>query len=203
MSAPVIGVLDYGMGNLRSVTKALERVGAEARLIDAPEGAGGLDGLVVPGVGAFGACMDGLRERGLDTVVTEWAEEDRPLLGVCLGMQVLFEWSEEGGVEGLGVLAGKVRRLPDTVKVPHMGWNEVRWTRETAITSGVPDGTRFYFVHSYACEAAPELASGETEYGTRFAAAVQRGRLFATQFHPEKSGDPGIELYRAFVESAS
>ena len=199
----VIGVLDYGMGNLRSVTKALERVGAETRLIDAPEGADGLDGLVVPGVGAFGACMDGLRERGLDAVVTEWAGQDRPVLGVCLGMQVLFEWSEEGGVEGLGVLAGKVRRLPDSVKVPHMGWNEVRWTRETAITSGVPDGTRFYFVHSYACEAAADLAAGETEYGTRFASAVQRGRLFATQFHPEKSGDPGIELYRAFVESAS
>jgi len=197
-----VGVLDYGMGNLRSVTKALERVGARSRLVERPDEAEEVDGLVVPGVGAFGACMAGLRERGLDEVVRAFVAAKVPVLGVCLGMQVLFEWSEEGGVEGLGILPGKVRRLPTGVKVPHMGWNEVAWTRPHPLTAAVPEGARVYFVHSYVCEASPELVVGETEYGVRFASAVARGTLFATQFHPEKSGDPGLEIYRAFAQAA-
>ena len=199
---PLVGVLDYGMGNLRSVAKAVERVGGTPRLVVRPEEAEEADALVVPGVGAFGACMAGLRERGLDEVVRAFVAAGVPVLGVCLGMQVLFEWSEEGDAEGLGLLPGKVRRLPAGVKVPHMGWNQVRWTRTNPITARVPDGTRFYFVHSYVCDASPEDTAGETEHGVRFAAAVARGPLFGTQFHPEKSGAPGLEVYRAFVGTA-
>jgi imidazole glycerol-phosphate synthase subunit HisH len=199
---PAIGILDYGMGNVRSVSKAVERVGGTPRLAANPAEAEECDAIVVPGVGAFGACMEGLRARGLDEVVRAFADANMPVLGVCLGMQVLFEWSEEGDAEGLGILPGKVRRLPAGVKVPHMGWNEVRWTAPHPVSAAVPDGTRFYFVHSYVCEADPEVTAGETEHGIRFAAAVARGRLFATQFHPEKSGPPGLELYRSFVGTA-
>ena len=197
---PVVGVLDYDMGNLRSVTKALEHVGANPRVIESPDRVGDVDRLVVPGVGAFGACMAALGERGLDHLIRDWADAGRPLLGVCLGMQVLFEWSEEGDVEGLGILSGKVRRLPGGVKVPHMGWNEVAWQRDHDLVRRVPDGTRLYFVHSYVCDAEAEEVVGVTEHGAPFAAAVARGSIFATQFHPEKSGRPGLEIYRAFVE---
>ena len=198
----VVGVLDYGMGNLRSVTKALAHVGAEPRLVDSPSDSEGLAALVVPGVGAFGACMEGLRERGHDGLIREWADAGRPLLGVCLGMQLLFEWSEEGGVEGLGLLPGKVRRIGAGVKVPHMGWNEVEWVRDHPVFAGITSGTRFYFVHSYACDAEAGDVVGDSDHGGRFAAVVARGAIVATQFHPEKSGAPGLEIYRAFVEDA-
>jgi glutamine amidotransferase len=199
----VVGVLDYDMGNLRSVVKALQHVGAEARVVDEPGGVKDLDRLVVPGVGAFGACMAALRERGLDQVIRDWAIDGRPLLGVCLGMQVLFEWSEEGDQEGLGILPGKVRKLPAGVKVPHMGWNEVTWERDHPLIRRVPSGTRLYFVHSYFCDAQAGDVVGLTDHGGAFAAAVSRGAIFATQFHPEKSGPPGLEIYRAFVEPAA
>ena len=198
---PRIAILDYGMGNLRSVAKAVERTGGEPLLTAAPDQAERADAMVVPGVGAFGACMAGLRERGLDATVRAFAESGRPLLGVCLGMQVLFEGSDEGDAEGLGLLRGRVVKLPADVKVPHMGWNDVRWVGSHPLAEGL-DGDTFYFVHSFAPLPEEDVTVGETEYGVRFAAAVGRDNLFGTQFHPEKSGDAGLEIYRNLVGAA-
>ena len=198
-----VAVLDYGMGNLRSVARAVERVGGQPVITEDAREATGADGLVVPGVGAFGACVGALRAQGLDRVVTDLVAADRPVLGVCLGMQVLFDRGEESDAPGLGVLSGRVRRLPDGVKVPHMGWNEVAWTRPHDLVAGIPSGTRFYFVHSYVCEPQEDLVAARTDHGGSFASAVARGSLFATQFHPEKSGDAGLELYRNFVKGLS
>jgi len=199
---PRIGVLDYGMGNLRSVARALERVGAAVEVTDDPDVVGAAAGLVVPGVGAFGACMRNLSSRGLEGPLRAFVAGGRPVFGVCLGMQVLFERSEEDPEPGLGLLPGACRRLPSTVKVPHMGWNEVRWARPHPYAAGIPDGTRFYFVHSYAPDVADGVTVGVAEHGRPFAAAVARGNVFATQFHPEKSGEPGLALYEAFVREA-
>ena len=197
-----IAVLDYGMGNLRSVQRAVERVGGRPEVTSDPRTASGADAIVVPGVGAFGACMRGLAERGLDRVVEEFARTERPVFGVCLGLQVLFEGSEEDPDPGLGVLSGKIRKLDaDGVKVPHMGWNEVRWVAEHPLIRGIPDRTCFYFVHSFAPEPLPELMVGETEHGSPFASVVAKGSVFATQFHPEKSGDPGLMIYENLVRS--
>jgi len=198
-----IAILDYGTGNLRSVARALEHVGGSAIVTSDPEQALEAHGLVVPGVGHFGACMANLRERGLDAVVKDFAASGRAVFGVCVGMQVLFEGSEEApDVAGLGLLEGVSRRLPDDVKVPHMGWNTVAWTAEHAYTRDVPPDTRFYFVHSYAPDAQTQTL-GVAEHGRPFAAAVARGNVFATQFHPEKSGAPGLALYAAFVNEVS
>lgn len=200
---PRIAILDYGMGNLRSVAKAVDRAGGDPVVTSDPEDAVTSDAMVVPGVGAFGACMVGLADRGLDRAVREFAEGDRPLLGVCLGMQVLFERSEEGSAEGLGVLRGAVVRLPSDVKVPHMGWNEVTWVRDHPLAAGLNGRSLFYFVHSYACVPEEDVTVGDTEHGMRFAAAVGRHNLFGTQFHPEKSGESGLRIYRNLVEAAS
>jgi len=198
-----IAILDYGMGNLRSVHRAVDRMGGSPLVTADPAEVATAKALVVPGVGHFGACMRNLRERGLDRVIREFAATERPLLGVCLGMQVLFDWSEEGAVEGLGLLRGKVRRLPATVTVPHMGWNDVAWRAANPLTAGIPGGSRFYFVHSYVCEADDDLVVGETEHGLRFPAVVASGNVVATQFHPEKSSDAGLALYRNLIRSAA
>jgi glutamine amidotransferase len=198
-----IAILDYGMGNLRSVARAIEHVGGKPDVTDDAETALGADGLVVPGVGHFGACMRNLRERGLDRVVTGFAAGGRPLFAVCVGLQVLLEGSEEALDPGLGVLEGRSRRLPADVKVPHMGWNTVRWTEPHPFVREVPTGTRFYFVHSYAPDMSPGTTVGATEHGRPFAAVVASANVFATQFHPEKSGDPGLRLYEAFVREAA
>jgi imidazole glycerol-phosphate synthase subunit HisH len=197
-----IAILDYGMGNLRSVARAIEHVGGKPDVTDEGATALAADGLVVPGVGHFGACIRNLRERGLDRVVREFAESGRPMFGVCVGMQVLFEGSEEDPVPGLGLFEGVSRRLPSGVKVPHMGWNGVRWTESHPYVRDVPTGTRFYFVHSFAPDPDARTTVGVTEHGRPFAAAAGRNRVFATQFHPEKSGDPGLRLYEAFVREA-
>jgi glutamine amidotransferase len=197
-----IAVLDYGMGNLRSVARAIAHVGGAPEVTDDAGVAMAADGLVVPGVGHFGACMRNLRERGLDAVVKDFAATGRPTFGVCVGMQVLFEGSEEDPAPGLGLFEGTSRRLPPTVRVPHMGWNTVRWTEAHRYVRDVATGTRFYFVHSYAPDIAVETTVGATEHGRPFAAAVGRDNVFATQFHPEKSGDPGLRLYEAFVREA-
>jgi glutamine amidotransferase len=196
-----VAVLDYGMGNLRSVARALAHVGAEPEVT--PDAATALraDALVVPGVGHFGACMRNLRERGLDAVVLRFAESSRPVFGVCVGMQVLFEGSEEDPAPGLGLLLGRSRRLPEGVKVPHMGWNTVEWLSPHPYVREVPSGAYLYFVHSFAPDVGPETV-GRTEHGRPFAAAVARENVFATQFHPEKSGGTGLAIYAAFAREA-
>ena len=198
-----IAILDYGMGNLRSVARAIEHVGGSALVTSDPADALACDGLVVPGVGHFGACMRNLRERGLDAVVKEHDASGRPVFGVCVGMQVLFEGSEEApDVPGLGLLEGISRRLPSEVKVPHMGWNTVEWRTSHPFVRDVGNGARFYFVHSFAPEPGASTL-GVTEHGRPFAAAAARDNVFATQFHPEKSGADGLSLYAAFVRSVA
>ena len=200
---PLVAVLDYGIGNLRSAQKALERVGADARLTADSGLIADADAVVLPGVGAFGACMDALRECGLDEVAIEAANDNRPFLGVCVGMQMLYEGSEESPSSvGLGVLPGRLRRLPDTVKRPQMQWNLVDVRRPSRLFAHVPDPVWMYFVHSYAADAQGESVVATCDYGGLVAAAVERDGLWATQFHPEKSGAVGLELLRGFVDAA-
>jgi glutamine amidotransferase len=204
-----IAVIDTGICNLRSVTKALEAVGAAPTVVRTPSEVAACrpGGLVLPGVGALRDCVAALRATGLDGTVREWIAADRPVLGVCLGMQALFEGSEEGNTEGLAILKGRVVkfRLERSFKVPHMGWNSVHFTRPSPINAGMEtDGEAFYFVHSYHCVPAdPELVLAECDYGGRFAAAVGRGKLFATQFHPEKSQERGLRIYGNFAAIAA
>ena len=191
---PTVVVLDYGSGNLRSAERALARVGAEVTVTADGAVARAAVGLVVPGVGAFAACMAGLSGVDGDRVVAERVEAGRPVLGICVGMQVLFDSGEEHGVvtDGLGVLPGKVRRLRADI-LPHIGWNTVRPAAGSALFAGLDVTTRFYFVHSYAATGTEGLVSC-AEHGEPFVAAVECGHVAATQFHPEKSGDAGAHL---------
>jgi glutamine amidotransferase len=200
LTRPPVALLDYGVGNLHSAAKALDRAGAEVRVVPTVEAATGAAGLVVPGVGAYGACLSGLASAGGAAAVAGWLEGGRPLLGICVGLQLLFEASEEGPVgDGVGVVAGKIRRLTGPVKIPHIGWDEVTIRPGSRLFDGLDDGTRFYFVHSYAPEADGEAVAAVCHYGGRFAAAVEHGNLFGTQFHPEKSGRAGLALLANFV----
>jgi imidazole glycerol-phosphate synthase subunit HisH len=202
MTRPPVALLDYGVGNLHSAAKALDRAGADVRVVPTVADAAGAAGLVVPGVGAYGACLRGLATAGGAAAVAGWLEGGRPLLGICVGMQLLFEASEEGPVgEGVGVLPGKIRRLRGSgpVKIPHIGWDEVTVRPGSRLLAGLGDGTRFYFVHSYAPEADGDAVAAACDYGGRFAAAVEHGQLFGTQFHPEKSGTAGLTLLANFV----
>ena len=200
MTRPPVAVLDYGVGNLHSAAKALDRAGAEVRVVPTVAEAGGAAGLVVPGVGAYGACLNGLASAGGAAAVAGWLEGGRPLLGICVGMQLLFEASEEGPVsDGVGVVPGKIRRLTGPVKIPHIGWDEVTVRPGSRLFAGLGHGTRFYFVHSYAPEPDGDAVAAVCDYGGRFAAAVEHGNLFGTQFHPEKSGQAGLALLANFV----
>ncbi|HET9008208.1 MAG TPA: imidazole glycerol phosphate synthase subunit HisH [Actinomycetes bacterium] len=200
MTRPPVAVLDYGVGNLHSAAKALDRAGAEVRVVPTVAEAGGAAGLVVPGVGAYGACLNGLASAGGAAAVAGWLEGGRPLLGICVGMQLLFEASEEGPVsDGVGVVPGKIRRLTGDVKIPHIGWDEVTVRPGSRLFAGLGHGTRFYFVHSYAPEPDGGAVAAVCDYGGRFAAAVEHGNLFGTQFHPEKSGQAGLALLANFV----
>jgi glutamine amidotransferase len=198
MTRPPVALLDYGVGNLHSAAKALDRAGAE--VVPTVAEAAGAAGLVVPGVGAYGACLSGLGSAGGPAAVAGWLEGGRPLLGICVGMQLLFEASEEGPVsDGVGVVPGKIRRLTGPVKIPHIGWDEVSVRPGSRLLAGLGDGTRFYFVHSYAPEPDGDAVAAVCDYGGRFAAAVEHGNLFGTQFHPEKSGEAGLTLLANFV----
>lgn len=204
-----IAVIDTGICNLRSVTKALEAVGAEPRVVRTPDEAkqAGAAGLVLPGVGALRDCVASLRQSRLAATVRAWIEADRPFLGVCLGMQALFTRSEEGGVQGLGVFPGEVVRfrLPAPWKVPHMGWNTIRFVQpDSPLANGLTrEGEAFYFVHSFHCVPQDRsLVLAECDYGGAFTAAIGRGRCFATQFHPEKSQAKGLQIYGNFVRVA-
>jgi imidazole glycerol-phosphate synthase subunit HisH len=200
MTRPPVAVLDYGVGNLHSAAKALDRAGAEVRVVPTVAEAAGSAGLVVPGVGAYGACLSGLGSAGGPAAVAGWLKSGRPLLGICVGMQLLFEASEEGPVsDGVGVVPGKIRRLTGPVKIPHIGWDEVSVRPGSRLLAGLGDGTRFYFVHSYAPEPDGDAVAAVCDYGGRFAAAVEHGNLFGTQFHPEKSGKAGLTLLANFV----
>ncbi len=196
---PLVAVLDYGIGNLRSAQKALERVGADARLTADAGLVADAAGVVLPGVGAFGPCMQALRRVGLDRVAADAITRDVPFLGICVGMQLLYEGSEENPeVEGLGVLAGTVRRLPAGVKRPQMQWNILDVVGDPAMLAGLDRPVWTYFVHSYAPEAGEHVVA-TCDYGAPVVAAVQRGPLWATQFHPEKSGAVGVAMLANFV----
>ncbi len=195
---PRIAVLDYGIGNLRSAQKALETVGADARLVTTAAEAEAADGVVLPGVGHFRRCADALRQSGLDTVAKAAVDADLPFLGVCIGMQLLYDGSEEApGVPGLGVLGGLVRLLADDVKRPQMQWNRLAVSAPCRLLGG--SDPWFYFVHSYAAEPTADVVA-TCDYGGAVTAMVERRNLWATQFHPEKSGQAGLHLLRRFAD---
>ena len=201
----MIAVLDYGIGNLRSAEKALQHLGADARLTGDPAEAAAATAVVLPGVGAFGPCMEALTASGLLPVVREAVAAGKPFLGICVGMQMLFDDSEEApGVAGLGLLAGTVRRLSPGVRHPHMGWNDVEVRNGSALFAGLPERPYLYFVHSYApVPADPDVVTATTDYGGPVVAAVETGRLWATQFHPEKSAANGLAVLANFVKAAA
>ncbi len=204
---PNIGVVDYQMGNLRSVEWALEALGANPRWVTQPDHVSGCDGLVLPGVGAFPQGMQELNDMGMVPLLRDWVSAGQPLMGICLGFQLLFDYSEEGdGADGLGVVPGIVRRLagqtPDGLglKVPHMGWSEVKATADSARLRPF-SGRWFYFVHSFAAPADIDGDTLETEYGERFTSALVYERTWGCQFHPERSGRGGLALLSAFLET--
>jgi glutamine amidotransferase len=196
-----IAILDYGMGNLRSVEKALEHVGASATISFDPAEVRAADGLILPGVGAFPRAMERVRERGLDELVEERRAAGVPILGICLGLQLLFDSTTElGGAEGLGLISGPVAELDaEGLKVPHIGWSPVRWERESRLVEGIESETPFYFVHSFVPAPAGEDLLGSAAYGARFACTVQRDNVYGVQFHPEKSSSAGLRLLSNFA----
>jgi glutamine amidotransferase len=200
----VITIIDYGAGNLRSVVNAVGRLGYEAKVTDSPGEVLGARAVILPGVGAAADTMTSLRKTGLDRAIKRYIGEGKPFLGVCIGLQVLFGGTEEGGWhECLGVIPGAVRRFAPGLKIPHMGWNQVRQKIAHSIFEGIPDEANFYFVHSYYVK--PEdglLVAGQTGYGIPFCSVVARDNLVATQFHPEKSGEMGLKIYDNFIRVA-
>ena len=200
----MIGIIDYDAGNLRSVEKALQYLGKETIVTRDPEQIRKADKVILPGVGAFGDAMKKLQEYHLDMLIREIADSGKPLLGICLGLQLLFEESEESpGVKGLGVLEGKIRRIPEGegLKVPHIGWNSLHLEHNGRLFRNIPENSYVYFVHSYYLEAkAPEIVKASTEYGVHIHASVEKNNLFACQFHPEKSSETGLQILKNFAE---
>ena len=195
----MIAIIDYGMGNLRSIHNALTKVGGDPVIVSDSRDLSGADGIVIPGVGSFGDAMHNLTpfaDRLFDSV-----DSGTPLLGICIGMQVLFDRSEESDSAGFGLIKGDVVRLPDGVKIPQMGWNEVTIHRDTDLLAGIDDGDFFYFVHSYYCVPEdPGIISATTDYGVDLACVVSKENVHAVQFHPEKSSKKGLRLLENFVE---
>lgn len=196
----MIGIVDYGRGNLRSVEKALVRGGFPAGVLNDPGEISRVQGLILPGVGAFADAMAALRQRGWMEALLDFAQSGAPFLGICLGMQVLFEVGEEHGEHtGLGLLPGRVVKFPQGRKIPHMGWNTVRWEQESYLSQGIPANAWFYFVHSYYVETTDSsLVTGSSDYGVHFPALVGKGNVWGAQFHPEKSSPYGLKILENF-----
>lgn len=196
-------IIDYGAGNLMSVKKALDYIGAQSEITSDPAVIESADSVILPGVGAFGDAMDSMRGKGLDGAVTAAALSGKPFLGICLGLQLLFETSDETpDAKGLALLNGNISAIPKTggLKVPHIGWNSIEIRENSRLFSGIPNGAYFYFVHSYYLNGANESdVAATTEYGVKIECAVERGNLFATQFHPEKSGVAGLQVLKNFI----
>ncbi|MGD9117916.1 MAG: imidazole glycerol phosphate synthase subunit HisH [Dehalococcoidia bacterium] len=200
----MITIIDYGAGNLRSVVNAISRLGHEAKVTTSPAEVLKARAVILPGVGAAADTMTSLRQQGLDEPIRQFVAGGKPFLGVCIGMQVLLSDTEEGGNhQCLGIIPGKVRKFAPGLKVPHMGWNQLKQKIEHPVFEGIADGANFYFVHSYYVE--PEdkgLVAGETEYGVTFCSVIAKDNLIATQFHPEKSGEVGLKIYDNFIRMA-
>jgi imidazole glycerol-phosphate synthase subunit HisH len=200
----MIAIIDYGAGNIRSVINAVNALGYEAAITDDPVEVMRAQAVLLPGVGAGGDTMDSLRKLGMDEAVKQVIRADKPFLGICIGLQVLFSGTEEGGWhECLDIIQGRVKKFPGGLKVPHMGWNQVKKKIEHPVFKGIADNTNFYFVHSYYCVPEDQSAeAAETEYGINFCSAIIKGNLIAVQFHPEKSGEAGLKFYDNFLKFA-
>ncbi|MCX6011002.1 MAG: imidazole glycerol phosphate synthase subunit HisH [Chloroflexi bacterium] len=200
----MIAIIDYGAGNLRSVVNAVSRLGYQPKITSNPGELISAEAVILPGVGAAADTMASLERLGLISPIGQYIAEDRPFLGVCIGLQILFTGTEEGGWHKcLGIIPGRVRRLPAGLKIPHMGWNQLKQRVSHPVFDGIPDEANFYFVHSYYVEPDDEsLVIGETEYGIPICSVIARGKLVATQFHPEKSGEVGLRLYDNFIRLA-
>ncbi|MBI2338543.1 imidazole glycerol phosphate synthase subunit HisH [Candidatus Daviesbacteria bacterium] len=198
----MIVIIDYGLGNLASITNALNKLGIKSRISDSPDMIKKAKALILPGVGAAGEGMRNLKKKGLDKIILREIKEEKPLLGICLGMQLLFEKSEEGEVDCLGIFKGMVRKFKKERKIPQIGWNNVMLTDKQKLFQGVPNTTFFYFVNSYYCQPSDKsIVVGVTEYGERFASVIRKGNIVGMQFHPEKSGDLGLQLLKNFNEA--
>ena len=204
MGVWMIAVVDYGAGNLRSVVNALTRLGYQPKITSRPRDLLDAQAVILPGVGAAADTIENLETLGMADPICQLIREGRPFLGICIGLQILFMGTEEGGGHKcLGIIPGRVRRLPSGLKIPHMGWNQVKQVGSHPIFDGIPDGANFYFVHSYYAEPDDKsLVAGETEYGIPICSVIARGNLIATQFHPEKSGELGLKMYDNFMKLA-
>ena len=200
----MITIIDYGAGNLRSVVNAVTKLGYRWEITDSPREVSNAKVLILPGVGAAADTMANLQRLGLVNPIRQFIADDRPFFGVCMGLQILFSGTEEGGWnECLNIIPGRVKKLPPGLKIPHMGWNQVKQKMAHPVFEGIPDGANFYFVHSYYVEPADtSLIAGETEYGISMCSVIARGNMMAIQFHPEKSGELGLKMYANFIKFA-
>lgn len=195
----MIAIIDYGMGNLRSVQKGLESIGLNASIATDPDQVVAAEGVILPGVGAFADAIKNLKDTGMDKAIFEIVRLNKPFLGLCLGMQLMFSESEEDGIyQGLDIIKGRVIKLPPGEKVPHMGWNQINPVGGSPLFKGIPDGSYFYFVHSYYCAPEEDATIATSQYGIEFTCAVQKGNIMATQFHPEKSSSLGLKVLGNF-----
>lgn len=201
----MIAIIDYGAGNLRSVANAVMKLGYQPNITSNPAEVMKADTVILPGVGAAGSTVESLKRLGLAEPISEYIASGRPFLGVCIGLQVLFSNTDEGGGhECLGIIPGRVKKLPPGLKIPHMGWNQLKQKFQHPVFKDIPDEANFYFVHSYYVDPDDKsLVAGETEYGIPFCSVIARDNFIATQFHPEKSGEPGLKMYDNFLKLAS